>query len=202
MISHLLDWFDLRTGYRALVRRALYEELPSGTGWAFTTGSVVTLLVGCQFITGVGLSMYYVPAPSLAYDSVRFIMDDLPLGWLLRGLHYWGASFLVVAAVVHLLRVFFLASYKAPREVTWLSGVLMLLVILGFSRLPAARDTDRLDRGAHCAHEETRHLGSDRSEAGPQRDLLPVARDQGPGDGGGRVRGTLHRGRVNSRAFG
>ena len=106
MISHLLDWFDLRTGYRALVRRALYEELPSGTGWAFTTGSVVTLLVGCQFITGVGLSMYYVPAPSLAYDSVRFIMDDLPLGWLLRGLHYWGASFLVVAAVVRVARGF------------------------------------------------------------------------------------------------
>ena len=133
MSGPLLDWLDSRTGYRALVRRALYEELPRGTGWQFTTGSVVTLLIGCQFITGVGLSMYYVPAPSLAYDSVRFIMRDLPLGWMLRGLHYWGASFLVVAAVVHMLRVFLLGSYKAPREVTWLSGLLMLLVILGFS---------------------------------------------------------------------
>ena len=76
-----------------------------------------------QFITGVGLTMYYVPSPSLAYDSVRFIMTALPLGWLLRGLHFWGASFLVVAAIVHMLRVFFFGSYKAPREVTWLSGV-------------------------------------------------------------------------------
>ena len=133
MTGPLLDWLDSRTGYRALVRRALDEELPGGTGWPFTTGSVVTLLVGCQFITGVGLTMYYVPAPSLAYDSVRFIMRDLPLGWILRGLHYWGASFLVVATVVHLLRVFLLGSYKAPREVTWLSGLAMLLVILGFS---------------------------------------------------------------------
>ena len=133
MIRGVLDWIDSRTGYRALTARLLYEELPSGTGWPFTTGSVVTLLVTCQFVTGVGLSMYYVPAPSLAYDSVRFIMSALPLGWLLRGLHYWGASFLVIAAVVHMLRVFFLGSYKAPREVTWLSGVLMLLVILGFS---------------------------------------------------------------------
>jgi len=133
MISRVLDWFDSRTGYRTLVRKALYEELPRGTGWPFTTGSVVTLLVGCQFITGVGLTMYYVPAPSLAYDSVRFIMTQLPLGGMLRGLHYWGASFLVVAVVVHMMRVFLTGSYKAPREVTWLSGLLMLLVILGFS---------------------------------------------------------------------
>jgi ubiquinol-cytochrome c reductase cytochrome b subunit len=89
--------------------------------------------VGVQFATGIALSMYYVPAPSLAHDSVRYIMTALPLGWMLRGLHYWGASFLVVAAIVHMLRVFTFASYKAPREVTWISGVLMLLVILGFA---------------------------------------------------------------------
>ena len=86
-----------------------------------------------QFVTGIGLSMYYVPSPALAHDSVRFIMTTVPLGWLLRGLHFWGASFLVVAAIVHMLRVFMFGSYKAPREVTWLSGVLMLLVILGFA---------------------------------------------------------------------
>jgi ubiquinol-cytochrome c reductase cytochrome b subunit len=133
MLTSILDWFDSRTGYRALVAKALHEPLPRGTGWFFTTGSVVTLLVGCQFVTGVGLTMYYVPAPSLAYDSVRYIMTDLPLGWMLRGLHFWGASFLVVAAVVHMMRVFFFGSYKAPREVTWISGVLMLLVVLAFS---------------------------------------------------------------------
>jgi len=132
-VKNLLDWLDSRTSYRYLLRHLLYEELPSGTAWLFTTGSVVTLLIGCQFVTGLGLTMYYVPSPKLAFDSVRFIMDDLPLGWMLRGLHYWGASFLVVAAVVHMLRVFFLGSYKAPRELTWLSGLSMLLVILGFS---------------------------------------------------------------------
>lgn len=129
----LLDWLDSRTGYRRLVHHLLYEELPSGTAWLFTTGSVVTLLIGCQFVTGLGLTMYYVPSPKLAFDSVRFIMSDLPLGWMLRGLHYWGASFLVVATVIHMLRVFFLGSYKAPRELTWLSGLSMLMVILGFS---------------------------------------------------------------------
>jgi ubiquinol-cytochrome c reductase cytochrome b subunit len=91
------------------------------------------LLIGVQFVTGVALAMYYVPTPLVAYDSVRFITDTLTLGWLLRGLHFWGASFIVVAAGVHLMRVFFYASYKAPREVTWLSGVVMLLLILAFS---------------------------------------------------------------------
>jgi ubiquinol-cytochrome c reductase cytochrome b subunit len=133
MVTRVLDWLDSRTGYRALLGSILHEPLPKGTGWFFTTGSVVTLLVGVQFATGIGLSMYYVPAPSLAHDSVRYIMATLPLGWMLRGLHFWGASFLVVAAVVHMLRVFTFGSYKAPREVTWISGVLMLLVILGFA---------------------------------------------------------------------
>lgn len=132
-MRRVLDWLDSRTGYRWLLHKILDEPLPRGAGWFFTTGSVVTLLIGCQFVTGIGLSMYYVPSPALAYDSVRFIMNGLPLGWLLRGLHFWGASFLVVAAVVHMLRVFFFGSYKAPREVTWLSGVVMLLVILGFA---------------------------------------------------------------------
>jgi ubiquinol-cytochrome c reductase cytochrome b subunit len=133
MWARLADWLESRTGYRALLDAVLHEPLPRGTGWFFTTGSIVTLLVACQFVTGVGLSMYYVPAPSLAYDSVRYISQGLLLGSLLRGLHFWGASFLVVAAVVHMLRVFLFGSYKAPREVTWISGVLMLLVILGFA---------------------------------------------------------------------
>lgn len=132
-VREALDWLDNRTGYRAILHHLLDEPLPPGTGWAFTTGSMLVLLIGVQFVTGVALAMYYVPTPLLAYDSVRFITDTLTLGWLLRGLHFWGASFIVVAAGVHLLRVFFYASYKAPREVTWLSGVVMLLLILAFS---------------------------------------------------------------------
>ena len=129
----LLDWLDDRTGYRAALRHLLEEPLPHGTGWAFTTGSILLLLLGVQLVTGVALAMYYVPTPLIAYDSVRFITDTLTLGWLLRGLHFWGASFVVIAAVVHMLRVFFFGSYKAPREVTWLTGVVMLLLILAFA---------------------------------------------------------------------
>jgi len=133
VLGRVLDWFDSRTGYRTLLAHLLYELLPPGTGWAFTTGSVITLLLGVQFVSGVVLAMYYVPSPALAYDSVQYLMHDLPMGWMVRGLHVWGASFIVVAAAVHLLRVFFYAAYKAPREVTWLTGLVAFLVVLGFS---------------------------------------------------------------------
>jgi len=133
MLASVLNWLDSRTGFRALRAHALDEPLPPGTGWAFTTGSVVALLLGCQALTGVGLSMYYVPSPALAYDSLRYLMSEVPFGGLMRGLHVWGASFVVVAAVVHLMRVFLSGAYKAPREVTWMTGLVLLLLILGFS---------------------------------------------------------------------
>jgi ubiquinol-cytochrome c reductase cytochrome b subunit len=128
-----LDWLDSRTGYRAGKRHLLEEPLPSGVGWWFVTGSVLLFLLVVQLLTGVVLSMYYVPSPEHAYDSVRFIMDRLPFGAIVRGLHVFGASFIVVAAVVHMLRVVLFASYKKPRELTWLTGVVLLLVILAFS---------------------------------------------------------------------
>ena len=132
-MRRMLDWLDSRTGYRAGLDWILNERLPHGTGWAFTTGSVLTLLIAVQLASGIVLAMYYVPSPVLAYDSVLYIMQSLPFGWLLRGLHVWGASFLVVGAAVHMLRVFLLGSYKAPREVTWITGLVLLLVVLGFS---------------------------------------------------------------------
>ena len=132
--SHRLrNWLDARTGYRTALHHLLDEELPAGVGWWFVTGSVVMFLIGLQLVTGVVLAMYYVPAPEFAYDSVRFIMERLVFGRVLRGLHVFGASFIVVAAAVHMLRVVALASYKKPREVTWLTGVVLLLVIMGFA---------------------------------------------------------------------
>jgi len=133
MVRAAVDWLDSRTGIRAARAHLLDEPIPAGTGWRFVTGSVVLFLLAVQIVTGVVLTMYYVPAPDHAYDSIRFIMDRLPFGAVLRGLHFFGASFIVVAALVHMLRVVLLGSYKKPREVTWLTGVVLLLLILGFA---------------------------------------------------------------------
>ena len=132
-LSGFTDWLDSRTGIRTARKHLLDEPLPPGVGWWFVTGSVLMLLLAVQFITGVILTMYYVPAPEYAYDSVRYIMERVTFGSVLRGLHFFGASFIVVAAVVHMLRVVALGSYKKPREVTWITGVILLLVILAFA---------------------------------------------------------------------
>ncbi len=127
------DWFDERTGYRAGLHHVLDEPLPAGVNWWFTLGSVLLFLLSIQIVTGAVLMMYYVPTPTHAYDSIRFITTQLTFGHVLRGLHFYGASFIVVFAALHMLRVLFFGSYKSPREVTWWTGVLLLLVIMAFA---------------------------------------------------------------------
>jgi len=129
----VVDWLDARAGLRHAWRRLADEPLPPGTGWWFTLGSVVLFLLGIQVVTGVILMLYYAPTPDHAHDSVRFITTELPLGRVVRGLHAFGASVLVVAVGLHLLRVVLFGSFKPPRELTWLSGVALLLVVLALA---------------------------------------------------------------------
>jgi ubiquinol-cytochrome c reductase cytochrome b subunit len=126
------NWLNDRTGYRAGLRRLLDEPIPGDVNWWFTLGSVLLFLLAIQFITGITLTMYYVPTPVFAYDSVRFISTQLSFGRVVRALHFFGASFIVVFAVLHLLRVLFFGAYKSPREVTWGTGIVLLLLILAF----------------------------------------------------------------------
>ena len=131
-MKRLFAWLHARTGYRDAARVMLDEPLPPGTGWFFTLGSVLLALLSVQLLTGAFLTLYYAPTPDHAYDSVRFI-DGLGAGTRVRGLHYYGASFLVVALAAHMLRVIAFGSYKPPREVTWLSGLALLGLILAFA---------------------------------------------------------------------
>ena len=110
----------------------LDEPLPPGTGWFFTLGSVLLALLAIQLLTGAFLTLYYAATPDHAYDSVRFI-NSLSAGRIVRGLHHHGASFIIIALVAHMLRVIAFGSYKPPREVTWLSGLALLALILAFS---------------------------------------------------------------------
>lgn len=132
MIRRTLDWLDDRSGWRRARSVLLDEPLPAGTGWVFTLGSVLLALLGVQVLTGAFLTLYYAPTPDHAYDSVRFIGSTFA-GALVRGLHHYGASFIVVAIALHLLRVVVSGSYKRPRELTWISGILLLLILLGFA---------------------------------------------------------------------
>jgi quinol-cytochrome oxidoreductase complex cytochrome b subunit len=130
----------LRRFYRAVPERVGWEQgigpfllkkLPSKTGWSATLGSASVLLFITMFVSGVFLAMHYNPSPDKAYHAIDYIMNDVPAGWLLRGIHHWGASAMVIVVVLHMLTNFFSGTYKRPRELTWISGVVMLLIVLG-----------------------------------------------------------------------
>ena len=126
-------WLDDRTGWRTLRRHLLEEPLPAGTGWWFTLGSLLLFGLGIQVVTGIVLALYYAPTPDHAWDSVRYVTTDVRAGTFLRGLHHWGASLVVIAAALHLVRVVFFGSYQKPREMNWLIGLALLVFTLGLS---------------------------------------------------------------------
>ena len=130
MAARVFGWLDDRLGLTGIYRTVLDRKVPK-VNWAFTLGSATLFLVVLQGVTGVFLMVYYIPHPDQAYDSINYIMNDVAFGWLIRGLHHWGATLMVITVVLHMLRTFVYASYKYPREITWVTGVLLLLVTLG-----------------------------------------------------------------------
>jgi quinol-cytochrome oxidoreductase complex cytochrome b subunit len=131
LTTKLGNWLDERLSWRQ-VWAAIFLRMIPKVNWLYTLGSASLFLAVNQAFTGILLTFYYVPTPDHAYDSVQYITTQLPAGWLIRGLHHWGASAMVVVVVLHMLRVIFFGAYKYPREVTWFSGVFLLLVTIGF----------------------------------------------------------------------
>ena len=131
MISkRVFPWLDERLGLTAIYKTTLDRMVPK-VNWWFTLGSATLFLFVMQVATGIMLSVYYVPSPDKAYDSIEYIMTGVTFGWLIRGIHHWGATLMVITVFIHMLRVFFYAAYKYPREITWTTGVLLLLTTLG-----------------------------------------------------------------------
>jgi ubiquinol-cytochrome c reductase cytochrome b subunit len=120
-----------RIGWQTHLEPFLYKALPANLGWSATLGSLCALLFGLMTASGMFLAMYYSPSPDRAYQSIDYIMTAVPLGPILRGIHHWGAAAMVLAVAAHSASVFFAGSFKAPRELTWLLGVGLLLATLG-----------------------------------------------------------------------
>jgi quinol-cytochrome oxidoreductase complex cytochrome b subunit len=131
MTARFGAWLDERVGWRSIWEAIFLRKVPK-VNWFYTLGSATLFVAINQAVTGILLTIYYVPTPDHAYDSVQFITTQVPAGWLIRGLHHYGASAMVVLSVLHMLRVIFYGSYKYPREMTWFSGVGLLLLVLGF----------------------------------------------------------------------
>ena len=127
------DWFDERLGLREGRDLLDHKVVPvhGGTTWYYF-GGITLFLLAVQLGTGILLLLYYRPSVAEAFDSVRFIMTRVEFGWLIRSIHSWSANLLIFAAFVHMFSVVFTHAYRRPRELTWLTGIVLLGLMLGF----------------------------------------------------------------------
>ena len=128
----LVDWIEHRTGLESAIKNFLFEEIPASSGWHQVFGSVAVFLFLVQAFTGLLLAFNYAPTPGDAYNSLKYIVTELTGGALIRGLHHWGASMMIVVVVLHMTQVFLYGAYKKPREATWTVGIALLLLTLAY----------------------------------------------------------------------
>jgi quinol-cytochrome oxidoreductase complex cytochrome b subunit len=130
-----LNWLEERSAIVSGTRYFLFRKVPSDSNWFHTLGSATLTAFLVQAGTGVILAFYYKPTPDEAYSSIRHITDDITLGWLVRGMHKWGASVFIILLFLHMARVFLFGAYKYPRELNWIVGftLLVLGMLQGFT---------------------------------------------------------------------
>jgi quinol---cytochrome c reductase cytochrome b subunit, bacillus type len=138
-----LDWIDERSAFVRGTKWFLFRNVPRDISWAQTLGFASLIAFTIQALTGVVLAMYYKPSSAIdpttgkpaAYSSIEAITNDLTLGWLVRGMHRWGASVFIILMFLHMARVFLFGAYKYPRELNWVIGVLILVsgMLSGFT---------------------------------------------------------------------
>ncbi len=128
--TQVVGWLDERTGVSPIVRGMLYRKVPKGTNWFYTLGSATMFAFVSQAVTGVFLAMYYNPDPTRAYESVSHITNEVFLGELVRGMHKWGSTVMILLIFLHMGRTFVFGAYKYPRELNWVIGVVLLVLTL------------------------------------------------------------------------
>jgi ubiquinol-cytochrome c reductase cytochrome b subunit len=138
LYRRIRPWLAARFNIEAaeqFIEQQAHKPLPSHVGFWHTFGSLSLYLFLNQVVTGILLMIYYRPTTNTAFESVRFIMTKAHFGWLIRGLHAWGATLMVLCVLVHMARTFFMGAYKTPRELTWVIGVIIFgcTVTFGFT---------------------------------------------------------------------
>lgn len=133
--NKLVDWFDERTGLKDQIVEVATHPVPPKATWAYVFGTAILTSFIVQIVTGISLATLFVPSANDAYRSLQYISNQAPFGGLIRGIHYFGASSMVLFVGIHAIRVYLTASYKYPRELNWLSGVFLfiLTILMGFT---------------------------------------------------------------------
>ncbi|RMG92247.1 MAG: DUF4405 domain-containing protein [Zetaproteobacteria bacterium] len=131
--SRLYRWLDERLALSALSDFLLNEPMPGGPSFWYVFGSSLFFILLMQALTGVMMLFYYAPTMDHAWESIRYMMEEVPFGSFIRGLHHWGASAMIIMAILHITQVFVWGAYKRPRELTWLAGLTAFGTVLGFA---------------------------------------------------------------------
>jgi ubiquinol-cytochrome c reductase cytochrome b subunit len=126
----MLTWLDQRTGLVTLTKDFLTEDVPGGASYWYAFGSATLFAMILQIATGIFLTFYYAPSTATAWESTKFLMEKVPAGGFVLGLHYWGASAMIALMTMHLLQVLLWGAYKKPRELQWVVGVTLFLLTL------------------------------------------------------------------------
>jgi len=134
LIQKAADWLDLRLQLGAPIHEMALHQVPRETAsWFYVFGSAALTVVMLQFVTGILLALIYVPSAGEAWNSLQTLNHGISLGWFIRALHGWGSNFMIAIVLIHMVQVFLFGAYKFPRELTWIVGVLLLLVTLGMA---------------------------------------------------------------------
>ena len=126
----VIDWVDERTSLSGALRWTMFRKVPKGTNWFYTLGSASMFAFLSQATTGVFLAMYYEPDPTRAYESASRITNEVFLGEFVRGMHKWGSTVMIILIFLHMGRTFVFGAYKYPRELNWVIGVVLLVLVL------------------------------------------------------------------------
>jgi ubiquinol-cytochrome c reductase cytochrome b subunit len=134
LIKSIGEWLDARLQLGSSIRETMGHPVPRETAsWFYVFGSAAFVVFLLQIVTGIMLALIYVPSAGEAWNSLQTLNHNVELGWFIRGLHGWGSNFMVAIVLIHMVQVFLFGAYKYPRELTWIVGVLLLLVTLGMA---------------------------------------------------------------------
>jgi len=133
VFKSLYQWIDERAGMHHYIKREILDKpVPKGLNLSFCFGGITFFLFLMLAASGYFMTIYYVPSPDQAYQTVDYITHEVSLGYVVRGVHYWAANLMIVTVLLHMIRVFIYGAYKKPRELNWITGVLLLLLVLAF----------------------------------------------------------------------
>lgn len=133
MFKHVYNWIDERVEMHEYIKKDILDKpIPKGLNLSYCFGGITFFLFLMLAITGYFMTFYYVPTPAQAYDAVDFMTYEVSMGSIVRGVHHWSANLMIVTIVLHMIRVYIYGAYKKPREINWMTGVLLLCMVMGF----------------------------------------------------------------------